>query len=297
MNAGIHNIPMAAYLADPAPEPSLSSSCAHTLLTRAPVHAWMSHPRLGCQRNADSDAADIGSVAHDVLLGGEAKICVINPMEYPSSNGTFPDGWTNKAIRAARDTARANGLVPILSKQMGGVRNMVSVARAFLAESELAGVLGRGQPELTMLWQEDGAWCRARPDWLTDDHDVMLHYKTTKASANPEAFIRGIMPSMGYDLALAFYARGLTALSDYPTPKHVILVQEQLPPHACSLISMTPAFWAVADSKVERALKLWRECRASGEWSGYSGRIHYAEPRPWDVAMAEEAMAEEGEGK
>ena len=45
--AGLHlGVIEAEYHADPAPEPSLSRSLAHTLLTRSPRHAWQAHPRL-----------------------------------------------------------------------------------------------------------------------------------------------------------------------------------------------------------------------------------------------------------
>jgi len=285
MTPGIYNISMAEYLADPCPAPSLSSSCAHTMLTESPMHAWLAHPRLAAQRGDESGAADVGSVAHDLLLGGEGKICIIEA-----------DDWRTKLAKEQRDEARSNGLTPILSKQMGGVRNMVKAARAFLDDSELAGVLERGKPELTIVWQEGDTWCRARPDWMADDRDVVLHYKTTKASASPERFIRGIMPSMGYDLALAFYARGFQAVSHRSVtgrpPLHVLFVQEQMPPYACSLISLSPAAWSIADLKVERAIKLWQQCLSSGVWPAYSGRVHYAEPTPWQMAAAEADMTE-----
>ena len=40
-------ISAADYHADCAPEPSLSSSIARTLLAQSPLHAYHAHPRMG----------------------------------------------------------------------------------------------------------------------------------------------------------------------------------------------------------------------------------------------------------
>ena len=300
LTPGIHDIPMADYLADPCPEPSLSSGCAHRLLTRSPLHAWAEHPRLGGRSGGDSNASDKGSVAHDMLLGGEGKICVIDPADYRSKptkddpDGAIPKGWTNGAIRSARDMARGNGLTPILAAEYGAVRKMADVARQFLNTTELAGVLDSGKPEQTLIWQEGPTWFRARPDWLTNSGDVMLHYKTTEASANPAPFIRGLLPGMGYDVSLAFYRRGWKALGGSHETLHVILVQEQSAPYACSLVALSPVMLAIAEEKVERAIDTWASCMKTRRWPAYSPAIHYAEPTAWQLAEAEAALQGRG---
>jgi hypothetical protein len=307
---GIHTITMAQYLADPCPAPSLSSSCAHTLLTGSPAHAALYHPRLGGASDEPEDDDDddkanvkIGVLAHDLLLGGPggSKICVIEPADYPAGNGNIPKGWTNKAIQTARDTAKANGLLPVLGHQMAGARKMAAAAKAFIngPDSPIRGCLEDGTPELTMVWREGETWCRARPDWLTRDYRLMLHFKTTAKSARPDQFIRGIMESMGYDTALAFYKRGLDALLDADmdfdsqATQHMILVQEQHPPYACSLIDLSPAKMAIAQAKVMRALRIWQSCMTTGHWPAYSAQVHSAEPTPWQLAQAEEMLMQE----
>jgi len=292
-------VPMSVYLADPCPEPSLSSGAAHRIVTRSPMHVWNDHPRLGGRTQIDSNASDIGTLAHDLLLGGEGKICVINPADYPSKptkdnpEGNIPNGWTNNAIRAARDEARSNGLTPILIGEMVGARRMVEAAHEFIATSELAGVFRDGAGETTMIWQEGDTWFRARPDWLNHEERIMLHYKTTRASASPEPFIRGILTGSGYDTSLAFYRRGFEALTKQQDFLHVILVQEQQAPYACSLITLDPASWAIADQKVQQAVLLWAHSMKTGQWPAYDSRIHFAAPTPWALAAAEEVAGGE----
>ena len=294
-------IPMADYLADPCPQPSLSSGACVTILTRSLRHVYEDHPGLGGGREQDDSAAsDMGTIAHDLLLGGEGKICVINPEDYRSKptkdnpEGSVPAGWTNGAIRAARDEARANGLTPILPGAMAGARRMEQAARDFLDLSELAGALSAGVGEATMIWQEGQTWCRARPDWVNHEQRIMLHYKTTQASAAPETFGR-LAVNSGYDVALAFYRRGWETLTGQQDWKHVILAQEQAAPHACSLHTLDAAAWAIADENVSRAIGLWKHALATDHWPAYSGAISFITPTPWALAEAER-LAQESMG-
>jgi hypothetical protein len=242
---------------------------------------------------SNSNEADIGSAAHDVLLGGEDRVAWLD----------F-DSWRTNASKEAREAARAAGRIPMLLFNSPVVNAMVEEAHRFIDGSVLAGIFERGLPERTLIWREEfgeikfgnkvgreamSIWCRARPDWLTNNHDVMLHYKTTTASARAEKWIRGIMASSGYGLSLRFYARGLAALlQPAPATRHVILVQEQEAPYACSLIALTPAKEEIEDHRVRIALEKWATCIATDQWPAYDSRIHYAEPTPWELAEAEE---------
>jgi hypothetical protein len=278
MTPGIHTIPMSAYLADPCPEPSLSSSLGNTLLTRSARHAWCDHPKLGGRVQPESERANIGTAAHDMLLGGEGAIQPLN----------FPD-WRTNASKDARAAARAAGKTPVLASAMPEIELMVHMAKEFIAGSEIAGVFERGRPEQTLIWHESeaGIWCRARPDWLTDDHKICLHYKSTTSTARPETFLRGPMRTYGYAFALRFYARGLTAVSSLDQARHLILAQEQEPPHSCSLIGLSPALTAIEDRRVQEAIAIWGKCVTENKWPSYDGRVHWAEPFPWELAEVE----------
>ena len=294
---GIYQISAGEYHADPAPAPSLSSGIADTLISRSPLHAFLTHARLNPNYIEAFDSKfDFGTAAHDALLeGGTAKICVLNPEDYRSKptkadpDGAIPKGFTNNAIREARDLARANGLVPILPWDNAKLRTMVEVAQDFIADSELKGVWQQGKPEQTCIWQEPtlrgDIWCRSRMDWSTDDHRIGLDYKTT-TDASPEAFIRQIA-RMNYDFQAAFYTRGLECYTGR-RPAWVFLAQEVEAPYSCSLVGLSNAYLEIAAAKVRRAIELWGECLASGNWPAYDNRIHYAEPPSWAVREHEE---------
>src|SRR5262245_50563917 len=76
---GIYDIPLAEYLADPCPAPSLSASIAHILLSQSPRHAWEAHPRLNPHYEPEeAEAFDLGTAAHAYLLEG-AEVFVTLP--------------------------------------------------------------------------------------------------------------------------------------------------------------------------------------------------------------------------
>lgn len=266
---GIHDgVPMAEYLAMRC----LSASTCHHILTYSPHHAryWQTS-----DERDDTEASDTGTAIHDALLEGVDRIAPIDAGD-----------WRTKAAKEARDATRAEGRIPLLAHKALRVIEAVKAAKEFIAGSEIAGAFDTGAPEQTVIWEEDGLRCKARPDWLTERWHVSV--KTTKGSANPEAFIRGPLVQMGYDVAALFYERGL-AFAANAAPVTVFLVIEQEPPHGCSLIALDPAMADIANQKVERAMAIWRKCKASGIYPSYAPRIHYAEPRPWQIAEAEQS--------
>lgn len=282
MLTGIYQIDEETYHADPCSEPSLSNSIACTLLTQSPKHAWLKHPRLNTSHKPDESARfDIGTAAHALLLeGSAAKICVVEA-----------DDWRTKAAKEQRDMARASGMTPILAKNNYALNSMVNAAKEYIATSELRGVFDQGKPEQTLIWKDDGIWCRSRLDWLSDDRKIILDYKTCE-SAEPEAFIRHIS-RMQYDLQAAFYLRGLARQNEFTSlTKFVFLAQEIEAPYACSLIGLSNHLLDIAASKVDRAISLWKECLTTNKWPAYPTRICYAEPTAWQMAEHERNLEE-----
>jgi PDDEXK-like domain of unknown function (DUF3799) len=280
---GIYQVSHADYHADCCPTPSLSSSVAKVLLRQSPAHAAMMHPKLNPSYvNGESSRFDLGTMAHALLLEDDSSRLVT----------IEADDWRTKAAKEARDAARAEGRIPILVKQAGELLRMVGAARDFLRNSEVGGI--RFKAEQTIAWKEGQAWCRARPDWLSDDCDLILDYKTTD-DASPDAAIRQI-GRMGYDTQAAFYLRGLQTVRPLDNqPVFAFLFQEIEPPFACSLIALSNAYLEIAEAKVERAIKTWGYCLKTGDWHSYTNRIMYADPAAWAMAEYEATFVSESE--
>ena len=282
---GIYEITAEHYHRDPVgPAPSLSASIAHLLISRSPAHAKRQHPRLSPDFvPEESDAFDLGTAAHAYVLEGGFNLEIIDALD-----------WRTQAARAARDAARAAGKTPVLAHRFVLVQAMAEAAREQLARHAARPIpLTNGQAERTLVWQEEGVWCRARLDWLHDDQRTVDDYKTCQ-NANPEAFTRSLF-TFAYAVQAAFYLRGLAAVFGAAERTFRFIAQETYPPYALSVMALAPDALVLAEKQVLMALKLWRECLERGEWPAYEPRIAYADVPAWIEAawLAKEVRAEE----
>lgn len=274
-------IPMADYAADNLgiDVPTLNSGLANRLLTRSPLHAWWGHPRLNPQwQPTESEAFDLGGAVHDIVIEGRTdRIRVIQA-----------DSWRTKEARDLRDAARADGMLPLLPDQAAAVLAMAGPALAAIGTSpDLIG-LGELDPEQTFIWQDEstGAWLRCRPDWVTRDRTIILSFKTTSASAEPEAFTRSLM-NFGYDLQAAFEIAGVEAVCGTRVTHYIWVVQEVQPPYAVSLVGMSPEMRHYGLSRFDLAVSRWADCLNNDRWPGYPTRICYVSPPAWAMAQLE----------
>lgn len=279
---GINKISHEAYHADPCPDPSLSNGTIINLLS-SPAKAWWNHPRLNPEyQTIDQDDAkfDQGKAAHALFLEGGKDVEVI---------GGF-DNWKKNDAKELREVARCSGKIPILTKQFDELSAMTESAREQMNDcSDIPDGLNLetdGEAEMSCFWQEkNGVWCRTRPDWISHDRKLIIDYKTTGTSADPDEF-SGHMHRMGYPVQSVFYRRGVkTLFSD--VAEFIFIVQEDEPPYLCSFMGIDFQAEDMAQQKVDWAIKLWRLCLAKGRWPGYPKRVCYAEPNPWDLAAWE----------
>ena len=198
------------------------------------------------------------------------------------------DDWRTKAARDLRDAAINEGKLPLLMKDEERVSKMVEIAQfAWDDCPDFEGYYIReGKPEKTIMWREGETHFRARLDWLSNDRRLIVDYKTTKASAKPEHWIRTGL-DQGADVQCAMYLRAVKE----DQARFVFLVQEADPPYCCSFVGASPQFIGLGEWKLNKAIKLWQECMARGvkrdDWPGYDPRVHYVDPPPWAFAEME----------
>lgn len=265
---GIHDgVGLSDYLLMPA----LSSGILHTLITRTAAHAAYEQSVSGDA----TKASDLGSAAHAILLeGSEACIVVCD----------FAD-WRKDEAKAKRDDARAAGKIPLLTAQMGEIRRMVDVARAYIEESPLAQEWAGSMSERTAKWQENGLICKARFDRVSVKNDLIFDYKTCGGSVNPRDWNRHVIVN-GYDIQAAFYQRGYKAIHGREA-RFVWLAQETEPPYICCFMDMAPDFQAFADSRVSRGIGKWGQAIQTGKWSAYPKRVCSLDVPQWALSQEE----------
>jgi hypothetical protein len=247
------------------PRPSLSASIATILCQSSPAHARAAHPRLNPNLvREDTAHFDLGTVVHDLLLEDVDKVVVVD----------FDD-WRKKAAQEERDAARAAGQIPLLAKHYDEVQRMVAAAREQIAALDVNPTpFTDGKPEQPLVWEEDGVLCRARLDWLRDDHLAIDDFKTSGRSANPENFSRSLFDH-GYDIQAVLYRRAVKALYGVEAEWRWI-VQETSAPYALSVVSPGPDVLVIGEKKVRYALHVWRQCLKSDLWPAYPTRVCYA---------------------
>jgi len=267
---GIYEMPEADYHADPVPGGSLSASGCKTIL-KAP--AKFNHEQL--QGNpVRKDHFDFGSAAHALVLGVGAEIVVIDAAD-----------WRTKDAKQAKADAYAAGQVPVLAKDHRIVVAMADVLHSHpLTEEYLNGTKG-GKAEQSMFWQADGIWKRARADWMPTQVDgkrfFITDYKTTADDgAEVNQFSKSVV-NYGYASQAAWYLEGVMTLLGVIDPAFVFVCQEKTAPYLVSFVEVSAEFLLMGDQRNAQAVRLFKECRATGIWPGYPNRVQLATVPTW----------------
>ena len=257
--AGISN---ADYHADPA----LGSTSLKTLATRTPAHYQFdkAHPKT-------SDAFDLGTVAHSLILeGDESGVQVIDVAE---KKGKV---WTEPA-----DQARSEGKIPLKMSEWVQVKAM----RDSVMAHPVAGPLFTGhRPEWSVFWEEDGLTLKCRPDaWQPG---MLIDLKTAR-DANPNEFGK-TAHEYGYHQSAAHYIDGVKAATGEELPFHFVLV-EKTAPYLVSVVELDIEAINLGRQLNDRAKRIYRECIETNTWPGYPTADLISLPM-WAIYKAEELL-------
>lgn len=260
---GVYDIPADAYHADAAPLPSLSAGGIKVLRAECPRIFWEQNRRLNpAARPVASDTFDIGTAAHLVYLEPGAIAGAV--VEVDAAD------WRTKAAREAKAEARAAGKVPLLPKDA----ELLSDMRAeFFANPVAVGAFRGGRAEQSMFWRDRaaGVWCRARPDYMPDNHAYVVDYKTS-TTANPRDLSR-IAYDQGWHQRAAWYLDGVAAVTGVAPEEYWFVVQSKKPPHLVSVVKLDTFAIDAGRQECRAALDAFARCLAGGtdkkHWPGY----------------------------
>lgn len=266
----IRDMPFDQYLADPCPEPSLTSSLVRRLLSTAPRRVWHETKRLNPDAPSnDREIFDIGTVAHALFTGEGNEVEVIEAAD-----------WRTKAAQEARDAARADGKTPILRKHKDAVDVMAAEAHAqFGANPDIGPLLKDALREATITWTELGVMHRARPDFYHVEANAIIHYKTTGVEIGPASAAK-YAAGAGWDMIAAHYEAAGVAAAGSP-PRQFFAVQETAAPHLCLVTELDATFLAEARARRKRAIEIWAKCLRTGNWPGNINRTIKLECPEW----------------
>jgi len=300
---GIYDVAEADYHADPCPTPSLSASLVKVLDEFSPYHAWVKHPRLNPEFEAENKKTfDLGKVSHALLLRDDGARIRRMPSTIADAKGNIRDftDWKLGAAKQMREDAYAEGFTPVMAHEFREVERMVAAARMQIDQVEkVEGIrlFKDGKPEQSMFWIEETPfgpiWCRARLDWLPSLAGIFADYKTTGATANPERADRRAV-DMGWDIQAAMYRRGIRKVLGVEMPDIRFFAQENFEPFAACPIGFTHGqLDEVEATVVWPKICLFARCLHDCVWPGYPARTCWVDIPAFKIGQREERLERE----
>jgi hypothetical protein len=253
--------------------PALSSSGARQLLPPScPARfRWEQDNGRPPKRHFDQ-----GHAAHARVLGAGADVVVVQKVTTDKTK-VDADTYQTKSAQQHRDEIRAEGNVPILRHELEDVDGMAAAIREHPVASRLFDPELGGAPEVSLVWTDEvhGVRRRARLDWmppvLPDGRMIIPDYKTTTA-ADRWSIAKSVR-SYGYFQQDPWYRDAIVALGIHPSPAFLFVFQEKTPPYLVTVIQLDGP--AVEAGRVlnDRALQVFAECSATGEWPAHADDI------------------------
>lgn len=279
---GWHSMSERIYHSDPCPTPSLSASCAKTIINRTLMHAWYEHPRSPtAEPYQASKTMEIGKAVHAAVFGG-ADLFIIEA-----------DSYQTKAAREQREATNVSGAIPILAKDLPRIEAM-----AKLAAERFNGLYGGPyHAERVAIWKcpRTHGWRRGMLDTSAKAAPIIVDYKTTEAEVSDEACIRRIF-DQGLHIQAAAYEEAMSVLNPEWAGRVRFLFQwqEQSAPYALSRpIEMGEAAMTLGREQWAIAGALWDKAIKTQTFPGYGLTPTEATPPPWEITKWEARMMED----
>lgn len=259
----------------------LSTSGAKLLLDcPARYHYWST------RRRPDKDAFDFGHIVHALVLGKGEKY-----KELPFGS------WRSKAAQAARDEARAEGLIPCLP---GDLDDAQECAQAVLDHPQAGPMFAaEGRSEVSIWHDNDsGVRLKIRPDRVTtmpDGRPLLLDLKTTSC-ASRDQFSRSFW-TYRYYLQAAFYRHVYAAaygLNEDDVTMRFVAVESKRP-HLVAIYEPDALTWQMGAEAMDHAVRLYAECTASDVWPAYPTDVQTLSMPGWTTFAHEEMLGIDNE--
>lgn len=251
---------------------SLSSTGIKRLLQSPAHYRWdMDNPR---------------EQTESMLLGTALHMAVLEPVLYADQLVVVPASAPKKPTAAQRAAAKptpaaiesmafwgrieaeqAAGKLVLTEAQHDRVSGMVrAVQRHPMSE-----MLTDGAAEISFQWDDArlGIPCRCRFDYLRQD-GIAIDLKTT-VNASAEDFAKSAA-NFGYHLSAAHYGNGHEHLLDASLKAFVLLAVENTAPYCVAAYVLESDAILFGKDRVEEAMLLYKQCRDSGYWPGYTER-------------------------
>ena len=277
---GLYACSMAHYHSQAiCPGPSISSSGLRTIWNKSPLDFWDTWERNPDRRAPEpNDAFDFGRAAHALMLGDEVfhERYVIRPAEWGS--------WRTKDSQEWRDAMRAKGMTVITPEDIGHIGAMSEALQAKPGVSEMFS----GHTEVSLIWEVDGIWLKARPDILPIHHALVGDLKTcSDAGLGP---VTRDISRYGYAMQLALGADACMAVLGAPVDMGALVFVEKSPPYHVTMVELDDDALHWGRKANALALAKFRKCLEANDWPGkVEGIAKYTTPQHMIDRITQEA--------
>lgn len=261
LGPGVHEgVPAAVYHSDPVQGGSLSHSEALLLLPPS-VPYKLQYLREHRDSAEATRAMEFGTAVHQELLGVGPGIERIDA-----------DSYRTQKAKDQRDTARAEGRIPLLPAEATVVDEMAAAVRNHPRAGPLfADGPGRVLREVVLVWRDakTGTMCRAMLDVvrLANDRCVIADYKS--AHAIDDDAVGKAAVNFDYHGQGATYVDAVTGTGLHHQPAMVFVFQEKDPPYLVRTIQFDHFASGIAAGRNNHARQIHADCARSGVWPAY----------------------------
>lgn len=261
------DVPMADYLGQLTPTPSISGSGLATIDGTSAAHWWAGSYLNPANTERETPATRFGSACHMFVLEGEKAFHAAYRIKPADMNFSTKDG------KAWRDSGDTRAIVTFEDYE-----TIKAMALALHAKPKNAALFRDTEREITLVDSTRGIWTKARPDALSRRFKIAVNLKTCE-DARPDA-IQKALHNYDHYVSAALCVDMLKALTgdDY---QYVLVFVEKSAPHESARVMLPPTVLEWGRLRYRRALNIFAECVKSGHWPGYHDQTITADLPPW----------------
>lgn len=232
----------------------------------------------------ESKATDFGTLVHTLVLEPATfeYLYVIDPgaEAFRTAKGEVSKNYRNTSAFSEWAKTQA-GKEIVTPEDLARARAAAAAVAANPRACELLSIDDEtAEAEVTVIWDDDGALCKARVDRLG------RYIADLKTTADASEFERSI-GKYDYGIQAAFYRRGVQRALGIELDFAIVAV-ESTEPHGVRAAPMLNMDLDAMAPVVERYLTDVRRCMLADTWTGYESPEAWTIPE-WSQERAEEA--------
>lgn len=250
--------------ADYHAHPAVSKS-GLDLIARSPLHYWARYLDPNRVPTEPTAAMRLGTAVHTLTL--EQDQFENRYVTAPSVDRRTKEG----KARWLEFEANAGGRELISADDRATISRMAEAVWRHPAAAML--LHWQGKAETTHMWTDatTGVECKCRPDWLTNDGNLIVDLKTTE-DASPRGFQRSVA-NYRYHVQAAWYLNGIEAATGHRPDQFIFICVEKKAPFAVGVYAADAEMIQIGVETAARDLEVYATCKAADAWPSYSDQI------------------------